>query len=140
MSKKIVVADRVCKYCGKTFNRTKYPKGTLEFVGDYLKREFCSHNCSTSYNSGKNNPNYKRGYRIRPDGYLRNSKDKYIHRIVMEHYLGRELKSNEVVHHKDGNPNNNNIENLELTTNSEHRAEHSKSQSRDIGGRWCRRE
>lgn len=42
------------------------------------------------------------------------------HRYVMEQYLGRKLKSDEIVHHIDENKNNNNIENLKVMTKSEH--------------------
>lgn len=40
--------------------------------------------------------------------------DHYEHRVVMKNYLGRKLLPKEVVHHLDGNPSNNNIENLFL--------------------------
>lgn len=47
-----------------------------------------------------------------------------VHRLVMEQHLGRYLKPNEVVHHIDGNPANNTIENLELfESNSRHLSE-----------------
>lgn len=43
-----------------------------------------------------------------------------LHRIVMELFLGRFLNKNEIVHHKDGNKLNNNIDNLEVMTVSDH--------------------
>jgi hypothetical protein len=36
------------------------------------------------------------------------------HRWIMEQHLGRKLEPHEQVHHKDGNPLNNAIENLEV--------------------------
>lgn len=42
------------------------------------------------------------------------------HRYIMEQFLGRKLLKNEHVHHIDGNGLNNDINNLELLTNSEH--------------------
>ena len=41
-----------------------------------------------------------------------NGKSVRIHRIVMEKKLGRPLKKGEVIHHIDGDNQNNNIDNL----------------------------
>ena len=48
------------------------------------------------------------------------------HRLVMEKYLGRILSRKECVHHKDGNPRNNDISNLEVMDRSEHSRLHFK--------------
>lgn len=46
-------------------------------------------------------------------------------RYLMEEKLGRALKPQEDVHHIDGNPNNNVLDNLEIKLHGEHQREHS---------------
>lgn len=48
------------------------------------------------------------------------------HRVLMERHLGRKLEPWELVHHKDENPQNNAIENLELVEWGAHTAAHHK--------------
>lgn len=60
----------------------------------------------------------------------------YEHILVMEEKIGRYINKNEIVHHKDGNRLNNNLNNLELKTRSEHASFHlpkSKVFSKEVG-------
>ena len=45
-------------------------------------------------------------------------------RMIMEEKLGRALEPNEDVHHIDGDPTNNNPENLEIILHGEHQRQH----------------
>lgn len=47
------------------------------------------------------------------------------HRVVAEQMLGRPLRTDEVVHHKDGDGRNNSPDNLEVMTQNEHAKLHS---------------
>ena len=56
----------------------------------------------------------------------------------MEQTIGRKLNNNEQIHHKDGNPSNNNIDNLEIRLLGEHQQEHStKYYDKLIECEWC---
>lgn len=84
------------------------------------------------------------GFRKKPSGYIEHTrgknKGKLSHRIIMEGHLGRELLSSEHVHHKDGNKENNDIENLEIMTASQHSSHHAKenqhNRRRNQNGTW----
>jgi len=54
------------------------------------------------------------------------------HRAVMENYLQKFLDPEENIHHKNGNRQDNRIENLELTTNSNHNNIHWREMSPEI--------
>ena len=47
------------------------------------------------------------------------------HRLIMEKYIGRFLNDDEVVHHIDENPKNNDIANLQLMKKKDHDQLHS---------------
>lgn len=115
---------KVCKICGSTENII-HCRGAVYFG-------YC-YNCMKK--NKKEHGAYVDDYKevIDRDGYVilqgkmfsdykgkksRNGIPK--HRYVMEQYLGRLLRSDEVVHHIDRNKLNNDISNLQLVTKEEH--------------------
>lgn len=63
---------------------------------------------------------------VAPEWYKGKTRDGRIlaHRFILEQHLGRYLESHEVVHHKDGNRQNNALSNLELHTRKTHPPAH----------------
>lgn len=137
---KSLVKDRtkVCPICGKTFNK----KGA---------DMFCSNKCLGISKRGEHHPNWKGGKTTDENGYVSvwtEESNKGInrvkeHRLVMEKHLGRKLRSDEIVHHKDHNPSNNDISNLEIMTRAEHSRLHAyekweRQKRKGIKGVWAK--
>lgn len=104
-----------CFRCGVEFKANS--RHLRELKKDPNKRHFCSHKC------------YKGGQKRTGEQYI--DKDGYIvvvfpsgafhlHKSVAQQKLGRYLLPGEIVHHVDGNKLNNESDNIEITTRSEH--------------------
>jgi len=129
--------ERNCQQCGKLFyvNRYKVESG---------RALYCSRHCSNKAHGSKRGElatNWKGGRNRMGEGYIAIwiSPDDFFypmanasgyvleHRLVMAKHLGRCLQSFEIVHHKNGIKDDNQIGNLELTSSlGEHNLNHSK--------------
>jgi len=128
--------NTTCIVCGKPHYCC--PKYILE---GKRKRHHCSRSCFIKSLLGSANPNWKGGEKPSPIKWVKSPKafrpmtrkNAQIpeHRLVMAQHLGRFLRSEEVVHHKNGIRNDNRIENLELLTGrGEHNRLHWKQDKR----------
>jgi endogenous inhibitor of DNA gyrase (YacG/DUF329 family) len=106
----------ICIACGK------------EWLGVAKLRKFCSQKCVSHWSF---NGRWKGGKYINKQGYAlirtkSQSNNTYVleHVLMIEKKLGRKLKEDEVVHHKNHNKQDNRIENLEVMSNSKHSKKH----------------
>lgn len=120
-------------YCSRNCAiRHKWPKRLCPECGKQVIKTDCIH-CSRACSSSakmKANAARRAAYHPtgdHPQGYRMgrvNRRKVLEHRYVMEQHLGRPLKPDELVHHIDGNKQNNDISNLALTSQTEHRKIH----------------
>uniref|UniRef100_A0A6M3JPK9 Putative homing endonuclease n=1 Tax=viral metagenome TaxID=1070528 RepID=A0A6M3JPK9_9ZZZZ len=120
-----------CPDCGKVRDRIAYQIKAPTFTGRCAS---CSGKQRGKEQRGMQHPNWKggcsrtRGYKqvyIAPNSPFSKMvpKGKGVvreHRLIMAKYLGRCLKTNEIVHHLNGIRDDNRIENLALTTRKQH--------------------
>jgi hypothetical protein len=134
----LIVPDKNCEQCGKTYNRKVRPSGRRQSCFEFKRSRFCSRKCFTDQNCGPNHHFYIDGIRHgHSDGYLRISDGTMIHRLVMEKHIGRPIASNECVHHIDHDILNNDISNLQLMTKSAHSKLHAANKKRN-NGTFCK--
>lgn len=124
--------------CGEPIKILKehHSRGIPRFINGHSARV----NNQQSGKSGKLNPNYKGGRHIDSQDYVAvlvqgnsGSSYRYEHRLVMERHLERLLRSDEQVHHINGNKQDNRLENLQMLTVAEHAALHQRELKEQLG-------
>jgi hypothetical protein len=97
--------------------------------------------------SGPRNPKWRGGQIKGPQGRILvyqpnhpypNSHESYVfrYRLVLEAFLGRYLRPDEIVHHRDGNVTNDHLGNLTIFSRRRHQLLHIANRKRDSRGRW----
>lgn len=113
--------DKYCPVCSKFFRARACNKSVI----------FCSHSCYMIQRN-RDDPELSRraaqkAGQVIAEKYRGTGTKSYIkeggrhqHRVVAEEKLGRPLEEGEIVHHIDGNKFNNDPDNLQVMTQSEH--------------------
>ena len=111
--------------CGKTVYRDKY---TLKrFPKSYVSGHQFKGYLNINWNNGQYITLRGQVFLKRPQ-HQNADKRGYIRRSIynMSKYLNRPIKNNELVHHKDGNPTNDDIDNLVIISRQTHASLHHK--------------
>lgn len=103
----IKIKPKECEYCGTTY------------VPQRKTTRYCSIACKSKARIGKARSAfwYENGYRVLSLGDGVGIKE---HIKIMQDHIGRKLKANEVVHHRNGIRDDNRLRNLQLLTRGEH--------------------
>ena len=126
-----------CRQCGRNMSRHIYHLRKIKHG------PFCDRRCLGLFRSNKltgtNGANFVYGIKrdkkyilvqanwhpyANKNGYI------YLHRVLIESKIGRYLVRDELVHHIDGNPENNHWSNLEITTRRGHAKIHAEEMKR----------
>lgn len=117
----VLKIEVACGFCGQKVFR--FPC--------FLRRSktlFCDVSCKQSFmKSGEASYGFKKSSGSPLNPYkrcMKGGKFIYEHRWIMEQSIGRPLLRNEHVHHINGNPRDNRIENLEILSRSQHAKTH----------------
>ena len=100
---------KVCEVCG------------VEFKGYGVR--FCSKRCYGTTRRGANNPRFNGGMsesQGRTIVVARDGSWEFYYRVLMAAHLGRDLRSDEIVHHINGDHTDDRLENLEVVTRADH--------------------
>jgi len=134
--------DLACDQCGKEFTRDCFPS-----VFKKYKSHCCGKRCAALLAKSKS-PSARKGIVVTIDGHIywrtnthpRRNKNNQVPlaHLLMESQFGRFLYDDEVVHHIDGNPTNNDLSNLQLMTLGEHVTLHNNLKPRSSDGRFIK--
>jgi hypothetical protein len=108
----------ICEWCGQPFNKKRSDVARSN-------HNLCDRGCYQDF------INF-----IRAGSMNQSVGGKVVYRALAEMKIGRELTSDEDVHHIDGDHGNNAIENLAVVSKSEHMSIHAAEKRRNAHGRF----